>query len=196
MEEMSMVIEKENVIKNPVVSRKTYSVITFIQAIVAFLIVFGIYYMNFGMATVPSSSMYPTLEVGSRFLYECVPADKLTYDDIVVFFPNAERDNPIDNGLESIYEMKVNHEIVYVKRVIGLPGDVLEMKDGYVYRNGEKLDPDYVAEPMMTRGETYVVPEGCLFCMGDNRNNSQDSRYIGAIPLNNFFGRLIINFTR
>ncbi len=103
-------------------------------------------------------------------------------------------DGPVKNGLEALSLSQIKKEAVYIKRVIGLSGDVLEMKDGYVYRNGEKLDPDYIAEPMATNDRTYIVSEDCIFCMGDNRNDSYDSRYIGSIPVNNFYGKVIAVF--
>ena len=103
-------------------------------------------------------------------------------------------DMPVYYGVDALIRIRMQKDTVFVKRIIGLPGDVLAMKDGYVYRNGEKLDPDYIAEDMITNGQTYVVPEGTIFCMGDNRNNSNDSRYMGAYPMNNFFGKLVAHF--
>ena len=162
--------------------------------IAVFLLVFFAWYTVLGIALVPSESMEPTLNVGDRFAYTYATASDLTYDDIVVFFPFAEMDKPVSNGVDALIRIRMQKDTVFVKRIIGLPGDVLAMKDGYVYRNGEKLDPDYIAEDMITNGQTYVVPEGTIFCMGDNRNNSNDSRYMGAYPMNNFFGKLVAHF--
>lgn len=179
---------------HPVITKKAYSTLTSILSIAIFLVVFLACYSLVSIALVPSESMKPTLEVGDRFMYLYATGDELTYDDVVVFFPFAQMDRPVSNGIEALYRTKIKKDVVFVKRVIGLPGDVLEMKDGYIYRNGEKLDPDYIAEPMETNGNTYVVPEGHIFCMGDNRNNSADSRYYGAFSMNNFFGKLCAHF--
>jgi len=185
---------QEGIPQRPIISPKTFATISFIKSVIAFVLVFAVYISFWGIAVVPTSSMLPTLQIRSKFLYHCVTADELGYDDIVLFFPHGSYDKPIANGIEALYHMKIEGEKAYVKRVIGLPGDVLVMKDGYVYRNGEKLDPDYIAEPMITDGKTYVVPKDHIFCMGDNRNDSLDSRYIGAIPVNNFFGKLVVHF--
>lgn len=184
----------QGAVANPVISKKTYSRISSALSVGVFALVFIVFYSFLSMALVPSGSMESTLHVGDRFMYRYTTAENITYDDIVVFFPFAEMDEPITNGLQAMYKIHIKKEVVFVKRVIGLPGDVLEMKDGYVYRNGEKLDPDYVTEPMITNGKTYVVPEGHIFCMGDNRNHSNDSRYLGAIPMNNFFGKMCAHF--
>jgi len=190
----TMPITNQNTEFTPIISEKTYSRGSTLLKIAVFLLVFFAWYAVLGIALVPSESMEPTLNVGDRFAYTYATASDLTYDDIVVFFPFAEMDKPVSNGVDALIRIRMQKDTVFVKRIIGLPGDVLAMKDGYVYRNGEKLDPDYIAEDMITNGQTYVVPEGTIFCMGDNRNNSNDSRYMGAYPMNNFFGKLVAHF--
>lgn len=111
-------------------------------------------------AEVPTGSMEHTIEPD-----DCVLGFKLAYilsdpkrGDIIIFpYP----DNP---------------EVTYVKRIIGLPGETVEIKDGYVYINGTRLKEEYLAEEMRGEYGPYVVPAGCYFMMGDNRNSSADSR--------------------
>lgn len=113
----------------------------------------------FFMALVPSSSMYPTLKVGDRILVTKVyDRGKLKRGDVILF--NSKELNE-----------------VLVKRLIGLPGDTVEVReDGSVYVNGAKINQDYVKRPGGKYG-SYKVPAGSFFFMGDNRNDSFDSRY-------------------
>ena len=76
----------------------------------------------------------------------------------------------------------------YIKRVIALPGEHVEIKDGGVYINGEKLQEDYLQDGIVTDVtgvgfSDFTVPENCVFAMGDNRNHSKDCRSFGCIPL-------------
>ncbi len=81
----------------------------------------------------------------------------------------------------------------YIKRVIGLPGDRIVIKDGQVFINDVLLNEPYISEPPLSDFAT-VVPEDNLFCMGDNRNNSSDSRFWGPMPLENLKGQAVLSY--
>ncbi|NGQ94197.1 signal peptidase I [Brevibacillus sp. SYP-B805] len=116
------------------------------------------------------------------------------YGDIVVIDSRVDRkrtlkDDIMENPLFLLLKGESEDHTYYVKRVIGRPGDVLEFKDHKVYRNGVALDEPYIKEPMeYTSDKKWVVPEDHVFVMGDNRNNSKDSRDIGFIPLDHVMG--------
>lgn len=114
-------------------------------------------------ATVPSGSMKDTINEGDRIV-----GLRLSY-----VFSNPKRGDII------IFKYPDNESVKYVKRVIGLPGDTVSFKEGDVYVNGEKLDEPYLKLQHSTYSsvESYTVPEGSYFALGDNRENSKDSRY-------------------
>ena len=82
----------------------------------------------------------------------------------------------------------------FVKRVVGLPGDTVEVREGYLYVNGEKYDEPYIKDEYRTGRLNsfgpYEVPEGEYFVMGDHRNNSNDSRMQGSLPRNMIIGHV------
>ena len=78
----------------------------------------------------------------------------------------------------------------YIKRIIGLPGDRVEVKARQVYINGLPLQETYIAEEPIYIGN-WIVPNDAVFALGDNRNNSTDSHNWGAIPLENIIGRAV-----
>lgn len=119
------------------------------------------------ISRVIGASMEPTYHNGNIILVDKVfyKQGKPSYNDIVVVSYH------VSPGEDQI-----------IKRVVGLPGDHLEMKDNKLYRNGELLDEDYIKEPMVgNENFAYDIPEGKVFVMGDNRNNSIDSRMIGYV---------------
>ena len=130
---------------------------------------------------IPSESMVPTLKVGDRVL-----VNKLSYElgdvsrgDIVVFkAPPEARSDGIDD---------------LVKRVIGLPGDTVEARDGKMYVNGRLLHEPYLPDGTQTTNlEATKVPAGHLFMMGDNRAASRDSRFFGPIKESAVIGRVFV----
>ena len=85
-------------------------------------------------------------------------------------------------------EFSSDDEIFWVKRVIGRPNDVIKFENNKVFRNGEELKESYIKEEAYYEDAEITVPDNCIFVMGDNRNNSTDSRIIGCIPLGNVIG--------
>ena len=126
---------------------------------------------------VASQSMEPTLKTGSICLY-----NKLAY-----------KRKPISRGdIVCFYSTEQNE--VMSKRVIGIAGDEISFKDGYVFINGLKTEESYIPEDMETNSaKTFVVPDGTVFVLGDNRDNSYDSRYWENpyISVNQIYGKYL-----
>jgi len=133
---------------------------------------------------IPSESMVETLLVGDHLLVNKFSYGvKLPFTEKVIF----DVGNPA-HGDVIVFEYPENRDLDYIKRIIGLPGDVIELKNNVVYRNGQKIDEPYkrvdsmpVPGARMTYGP-ITVPENQYFVMGDNRDHSQDSRYWGFVP--------------
>ncbi|MCI3920148.1 signal peptidase I [Paenibacillus sp. TRM 82003] len=146
---------------------------------------------------VKGESMLPTLH-NSDSTFALKIQTHYEYGDIVIIDSRIGEDRAwYDPVLEHPLVARMFgglSEYLWVKRVIGKPGDTLEFRDGRVVRNGEPLEEPYVLEPMVALPDPVVVPEGSLFVMGDNRNNSTDSRRIGSIPLANVIGKVIFTY--
>lgn len=116
------------------------------------------------------------------------------YGDIVIIDSRLERDRSFmddvkEHPLIMLLSGKKDQKIFYVKRVIGLPGDHIEVRDGQVLRNGTVLQESYIKEEMEPwSNQAWDIPEGHIFVMGDNRNNSSDSRSIGPVPQDHVMG--------
>jgi signal peptidase I len=135
---------------------------------------------------IPSASMLPTLELGDRLVVEKI-SYKLhppAYSDIVVFAvpPQLQAE-----GYQA--------DQAFIKRAIGLPGDRISVKNGRVYRNDVALVEPYVTvTPKPEDISSITIPANEIFVMGDNRNNSNDSRYWGTLPMQNLIGKAVWRF--
>jgi signal peptidase I len=219
----------------------------------ALLIAFFVKTFLYQPFNIPSASMYPTLMKGdylfvsklsygySKFSFNftfgllghtVLKCCSLDFPGRVVLADTPKR------GDVAVFKLPSDTEIDYIKRVIGLPGDHVQMKDGVLYINGaavpkKPIEPYYDSEPngegngrpipqfvetlpngisyrvldsnpngSLDNTQEFVVPEGHYFMMGDNRDNSSDSRYrdingnypVGYVPIENFVGRADVLF--
>jgi signal peptidase I len=98
-------------------------------------------------------------------------------DDKVITYRLAYLFSNPDRGDIVVFQAPDTPEEDYIKRVIGLPGETVEVIDGVVYIDGEPLEEDYLKESMEGSSGPFEVPDGCYFMMGDNRNISWDARF-------------------
>ena len=148
---------------------------------------------------IPSPSMQPTLIRGDRVLVNKIPYyfhDPRRGDIIVFEDPHSSPDRGVVGGflhwLGQGLGFQGSEDEDFIKRVIGLPGDVVEGRSGSVYVNGRKLYEPYLHE-RTSPFPAVTVPDGELFVMGDNRNNSLDSRFgLGTIPLDKVVGKAFV----
>lgn len=164
--------------------------------------------------TVDSSSMETTLMVNDKVITEVVTKffTEPKRGDIIVFvYPETDianskqtlRRNPIDY-IQYVFkylikgQFPIDDEIEYVKRVIGLPGDTVNIKNNTVYINDISIKEPYLDDNAFTNisgsvlSFPFKVPQGQYFVMGDNRENSADSRQWGTVPVENIIGKSIL----
>ncbi|PSB10023.1 signal peptidase I [Pleurocapsa sp. CCALA 161] len=147
-------------------------------------------FLAFGIRTfiaearyIPSGSMLPTLQIDDRLVI-----DKISYDfsepkrgDIVVFNPTPTLKQD-------------NYYGAFIKRVIGLPGDKVEIQNGRVSVNNIPLRENYLEASSNYQWGPEIVPAESYLVLGDNRNDSYDSRYWGFVPRNNIIGKAVFRF--
>lgn len=140
-------------------------VISWIKTIIVAILV-ALFITNFIIinAKVPTGSMKNTI----------MPNDRLIANRLAYTFSEPQRGDIV------VFPYPDDESKLFVKRIIGLPNEVVEIVDGNVYIDGELLEEDYVSSQITdstVNSGPYVVPEGHVFMMGDNRGNSEDSRY-------------------
>jgi signal peptidase I len=151
--------------------------------VTAAILAFGIRTFVAEARYIPSASMQPTLEINDRLIIE-----KVSYHfkqpergDVVVFEPTE-------------FLKQQGYKDAFIKRIIGLPGDTVEVKYGKVFVNDVALKEKYIEDAPEYDYGPVVVPEDQYLVLGDNRNNSLDSHSWGFVPRENFIGRAIVRF--
>lgn len=187
--------------------------------VIAVILALLIKYFILTPTVVKQESMYPTLKENQRLIlnrlgrtFKQMPkrGDIITFEAPTVTY-RTEEDTDISNPV-AIYEDEERNifegfsynvleigKTSYIKRVIGLPGDHVQIKNGKVYINEEELEEDYLQSGIITDDaegmfSDIIVPENTVFAMGDNRNSSVDCRAFGCIPLERIEGKVLIRF--
>ncbi|HPP66962.1 MAG TPA: signal peptidase I [bacterium] len=163
-------------------SRRKKEIMSWVWAIVAVLILRQFFIQAF---VIPSESMKPTLKIHDRLL-----ANKIIYK-----IRQPHRWEVI------IFRYPENPKVYFVKRLVGLPGETLEIKNGHVYINQVVMEyPDYITTPLYYYNDedaifgvhgSIMIPENAFYALGDNSINSKDSRYWGFIPSKNLVGKAL-----
>lgn len=166
---------------------------------------------------VKQPSMYNTLEEGQRLIlsrWTRTVKGKYKRGDIITFeAPSQTQMSTFDvdmNNPVAIYDYKPKgifakfsyyvlefNKTSYIKRVIGVAGDHIKIESGKVYLNGQELNEPYLRDGIKTEQKVFtdiIVPENCVFVMGDNRPQSMDSRSFGCIPLEKVESKVVIRF--
>jgi signal peptidase I len=156
--------------------------------VLALVLAFGVREYAVQLFYIPSGSMLPTLQIGDRIL-----VDKLAY-----------RFEPIRRGDVVVFSRPPLEQADYqdlVKRVVGLPGETLSLAGGHVYVDGRLLEEPWLPAPLppttpspvgaaFSLAHPFTVPAGEYFVMGDNRTDSEDSRFFGPIPRDLIVGKM------
>lgn len=168
---------------------------------------------------VKMSSMYPTFKQNERLIlnriyrtknqipqrgevitFEAPSLSHVTLSEADLENPVAKYENEPQGWFSKFWYYAIEfNKTSYIKRVIALPGEHLEIKDGKVYINGKELEETYLANDVITNSldgafTDIIVPEGTVFVMGDNREHSGDSRRFGCIPFEKIESKVWLRF--
>ena len=198
-------------------SERTQNIVEWIVCIVIAIVLTLLFRYFIATPTVVQQvSMYPTLQENQRLIVK--RTFRITHKmpergDIITFEApthtysagTADESNPVAVYMENdrnifssfVYNVLEITKRSFIKRVIALPGEHVEIKEGKVFINGEELREEYLDKDVVTESEVFtdfIVPEGYLFCMGDNRTKSTDCRRFGCIPYDKVEGIVICRF--
>lgn len=179
--------------------------------VIAYVLYLNLNYFIGSVSGVKQASMYPTAKEGEKVILQrpTIFKKELKYGDIITFespidiklYVEQKEDYPVAQYEVYTGITKFLHEFIgvgkvsYIKRVIGVAGDhVVISDDGSVYVNDQKLEESYLREGNTPKDGEYtdlIVPEGTVFVMGDNREDSKDSRYFGCVPISKVNGYVL-----
>ncbi|MCI8273834.1 MAG: signal peptidase I [Clostridia bacterium] len=192
--------------------------------VIAVILALSVRYYIGTPTIVQQTSMHPTLKDGERLwlnrwartikkmpergdiiTFEAPSMVQVPEEEVDLKNPVAKYDKKIEGPIAKFkYYVLESGKKSYIKRVIGLPGDYVEIKDGAVYINGEKLEEKYLQDGVVTdmlngnREEShytnFTVPENHVYALGDNRTGSVDCRAFGCIPLEKIEGKVAFRF--
>lgn len=199
---------------------KSKEILEWVYCIIIAIVIVLLIKTFIGIPTVvKQESMFPTLKQNERLwlnrwgaTWDKTPArgDIITFEAPSQSYVDVMHYNPLNPTAEYnynpegvlakfVYNVLEIGKTSYIKRVIGLPGEHVEIKDGFVYINGEKLDEDYIQDNVITEscGGIFVdviVPENTIYVLGDNRPGSKDSRFFGCIPIDKIESKAVFRF--
>lgn len=136
--------------------------------------------LNYAVISIPSESMLPTLEINDsvlidKYLFENASPKR---GDLIIFHPPE-------------ILKKQNYTAPFIMRVVGLPGEMIEIKNGKVYLDGKAIEENYILAPPEYTTPLAKIPPRSYYVLGDNRNNSHDSRFWGYVTEDLIIGRAI-----
>lgn len=198
-------------------NEKVKDVLEWVYCIIIALVLALLFRYFIGTPTiVKQRSMFPTLQENQRLILNRTfrITGKMPERLKIITFEapsreyskwEADQSNPVaiyDDEPQGIFNKFVYYSLEvtkksYIKRVIGLPGEHIKIENGKVYINGEKLEEKYISEDVVTESDVFydfIVPEGYIFAMGDNRTKSTDCRELGCIPLDKIEGIVCLRF--
>jgi signal peptidase I len=169
---------------------------TILLALLIFLMVRGVV-LNF---RVDGNSMEPTLSHAEMLIINRRAYTSFDLNSVLSVVPGVDREtedrryifNPPQRGDIVVFRPPGASSDPYIKRIVALPGETVEIHDGAVYINGQRLEENYVSSVTNWRGgdqASIQVPEGEFFMLGDNRENSSDSRTFGTVPKDDIIGK-------
>ncbi len=155
---------------------------------------------------VDGSSMEPSLHNGEMLLVNRQVYTHFDGNSLLSAIPGIGQQDgdewylfhPPQRGDIVIFEPPQTHSEPYIKRIIALPGERVSVHDGGVYIDGKRLDEPYLNSLTLSQGvmtdQPYVVEPDHVFVLGDNRNNSRDSRMFGSVPISNIIGKAWVSY--
>ena len=158
------------------------TVLGYVEIVVfAFILSWGLRSTVVQATVIPTPSMMPTIQLQDRVMVDKIvfKLSEIHRGDIIVFHPLTDVDS---SGTD------------WIKRVIGLPGETVEIKSGKVYINDCELTESYEMEKPNYIYGPIIVPENSYFVLGDNQNNSLDSHYWGVLPKENIVGKALFRY--